>query len=125
MNRRKFRKDKITAWLIPLALVLSLFAFSGYSTPAASRPASKTEQVVRERSAKTAIYFGINNRTNTHANQYPIVCFQETLWNYLRTIKIQITQRLGHPPAVAKFKLLSGQHSLRSSDEDHIPSILG
>jgi hypothetical protein len=127
MSQGKFRKGKITAWLLPIALVLSLFALSVSGTPSTTRRAIVTEQVLPTRIAsKQNLSFRVNSDAYSLSFQYPaVVCFQEAVRYYSHAIKIQISQRAHHPPAFAKFMLPPSQHTLRSSDEDHILSIVG
>src|SRR6478609_3784805 len=46
MIQGHFRNGKITAWLLPVALVISLFTFSGTNSPASAKQSSiTTEQI--------------------------------------------------------------------------------
>lgn len=126
MGQVKFRKDIITAWLLPIALVLSLLALSEYRTPPATRRVTITEQVLLARVANKQDHsFNINSDPCSLSFPYSAVaCFQLALRYYTQIIKIQIKQR-DYTPAVMKFLLSPSQHTLRSSDENHILSFVG
>jgi hypothetical protein len=124
MSLRIFRCGKIQAWLLPIAVVFSLFAFSGSATPTAARRTVITEQVVPiQVSGKRHIAFKIKG-------DLPVVRFDAapTLLHALRhcerSVKIQITQCLPGPIVFPESGLHQSPYTFHT-DEDSTLFTLG
>jgi hypothetical protein len=120
MSLNTFRKSKLQAWLLPIALVFSLFAFSGSATPTAARRAFATEQIasVRVSDQRQASFQIKRDRLSFHA--VPAPSFLQALRYYELTVKIQIIQHANRLIVFPEFMRYASPYTLRCSEEDSI-----
>src|SRR5688572_32179828 len=112
MSLRIFRKSKMQAWLLPIALVFSLFAFSGSAMPTAPGRAVTTEQVAPAHvSPKRQLLLQFKHDFgSSHSTAAPD--FLQALRHYEQTVKTQVTQRFHDPKIFPEFMRYLSQYTL-------------
>lgn len=94
MSREKIRKSKITSWLLNVALVLSLFAFSGFNAaPGITQRTSIAELVTTVRASSTRIvsFKSVCHKLSLTFHR-TVVNFQQAMFHYTQSVKIFFRQ---------------------------------
>jgi len=119
MIQGKFRNGKIKAWLFPVVIVLSLFAFSGINGPSAARQyTTVTEQNDPIRvSNKRCVTFKINGAKSSSRLYYTAENFQLITFSFSHAVKTQINQCAKHCLEFDQVNIQVTQYTPRSSDE--------
>ena len=119
MMKEKFRNSKITAWLLPVVLVLSLFAFSGINSPSTAKSCNaRTEQIdpLPASNKRCISYKVLSSKVASLGSS--IVNFQHVTFSYTNAVKTQVSQCTKQ---CLEFIVLNGSLPLftpRSLDED-------
>src|SRR5688572_22246685 len=94
MVQEKFRNGKITAWLLPVVLVLSLFTFSGINSRSTAKScATTTEQIdPLPVSNKRCISFTSFGTKSPAALWNTTVNFQLLTFNHTSTVNAKVKQ---------------------------------
>jgi hypothetical protein len=127
MIQGQFRNGKITAWMLPIVLVLSLFTFSGASTSASVKlHKAATEQIDLVRvSNKKCASFKIVGIDKTPAIGYSAISFLQVAICHALNVETQLKQSTSDCLEFVVFRPSLLQYPQRNSEEDFSISQIG
>ena len=120
MIQEKFRNGKITAWLLPVVLVLSLFTFSGINSPSTAKSCATTTEQIDPLSVsnKRCVSYKVFGAKLSSSLGNSFVKFQRIAVNHTNAVKEQIKQSAKLCFEFKSFKPSVSLYSPRSTDED-------